>query len=232
MARRRTERVSRQKGRAGSVRVLHFHERGPERVVPLSRDVPVERLAPDDGQDALDRDVARAPLEDERAMGLEDAPALVEAAFDRLRPFRPVESPVLLGHPRRAADVDEVRRVEDDVPESLVGEREGGEVGDDVWHDRAVAYASAVRRSPDCLAFKDPVVDVERVRVRLVLPEHPRAAAGVEDGLVCLYHVAMPFVSIGSVVSSGPHGSIPSKKRMRRIIHLGWFVAQPFPQAL
>ena len=138
------------------------------------RSVPIQGLGVGQCQHLADGDLVLVPLEYQRPAGAEHAETLGEPGGDVIAPCREKRA-VLHAGPRGFAEALEVRRVEDDVGELLVGERQVPEVGLDVGAD-GDGPAVADLRGLDAFVYE------QRAGVVRVEPHHAAAGGHVEDG--------------------------------------------------
>jgi len=186
---------------------VRLQERDPVRCRLLPGPVPVQRRVSGELDDLGHRDFLLGPLEDKRPFRAQHPEALCKPGSQHVAPV--VSKPPIFPHcpsrflhgpePRPARGV--VWRVEDDVREGVVGERQVAEVGQHVRVNHGRACARPGVRDPRF----PPVVHVQATRVRLVEPEHPASATGVQHRRVfrIITHLSPPSEAEQDVPEDG-----------------------------
>ena len=146
----------------------------------LSATVPEEGGHGRKGDDLGKGDVGLVPLEDQGALGAEDAEALAETSGKVVPPVG-AEDAVLLGKPTVLARADEMGRIEGDQGELAICKGEMGEVGLEVWIDAEDAGPGAASVVGEDMLLAASV-EKDGARIGGVEPKHAAAAASVQHG--------------------------------------------------
>ena len=140
--------------------------------------VAVEWFLGRERENVAERDLRLAPFEDERSMRLEDSEAFRESTRQHRFPVA-IQAPVFLRHRAEFRVADDVRRIEHNMPEGGIRERERGEVCHHIGAhlNYRPAWIGAIRF--------DFVVLVSAIHERhaliiLVQPHHAGAAARIQ----------------------------------------------------
>ncbi|EKG7071685.1 hypothetical protein L6Z78_RS05550 [Escherichia coli] len=96
--------------------------------VGFSGSLPYGRLLVGQRQDIAYRNLRFVPFEYEYTVGPQHPECFGEAVAKIIAPCFFVEPPVLFPHPRVIADALEVRRIENDDRESVIGKGKGAEI--------------------------------------------------------------------------------------------------------